>query len=152
MIDRPFHKGDSAHLVLLTQAIRALPDGWYDITVTPKVRATQAARGYFFGCVLPLYADYLGECDRGQPWGDDEAWDRCKRQFRPREFIDPQTGSVEVVGRSTKGMSPLEFFQFTEEVVAWLATQGVVVPAPDRRWREARERATKTPENLRVSA
>jgi hypothetical protein len=141
MIDRPFHKGDPVHLQLLMQNFRALPEGWYDVTATKKARPATAARGYLHGVIVPLYADYIGECDKGEPWPDDEAWERLKKQFRPREYIDPVTQAVEVVGRSTKGMNPREVFELTEQVREWLEGQGVPVPLPDKRWREARARA-----------
>lgn len=141
MIDRPFNRADSSHLILLTQAIRALPDGWYDITVTPKVRATQAARGYLHGCCIPIFAQMLGEFENGRPWPDDEAWERAKKMFRPREYVDPVTGEVQTVGRSTKGMTPRELFEFTQQVVEWIEGNGGVCPAPDKRWRESRDRA-----------
>jgi hypothetical protein len=143
MIDRPFHKGDPSHLILLTQSIRALPEGWYDVTITPKQRATQAARGYLHGVVMPIYAQMIGEFDKGAPWPDDEAWDRCKKQFRPREYVDPVTGEVQTVGRSTKGMTPRELFEFTQLIVDWIHDNGGACPAPDKRWREARERAMR---------
>ena len=143
MIDRPFRKGDPVQEQLMHQAVRQLEPGWYDVTFAPKARAATAARGYLHGCVIPIYAAYCGECENGVPWPDDEAWDRCKRQFRPREYIDPVTGSVEVVGRSTKGMKPLEIFLFTELVRDWLEGQGVAVPLPDPKWREAKAKAQR---------
>jgi hypothetical protein len=144
MIDRPFHKSDPVHMQLLMQSVRALPDGWYDVAFVKKARAATAARGYLHGVVVPMYADFLGECNRGQPLHDDEAWEAFKRQFRPREYVDPVTGAVQVVGRSTKGMTPLELFLLTQEAVEWLEKQGVAVPLPDKRWREAKERAAQS--------
>jgi hypothetical protein len=141
MIDRPFHKGDREMELMLYQSIRNLPPGWYDVKFDPKQMATTAQRGYFHGKVMQLYAEYIGECERGAPWPDDEAWERCKKQFRPRQYPDPVTGEIQVVGRSTKGMTPREFFEFADEVIQWLEGQGVPVPAPDKNWREARQKA-----------
>ena len=141
MIDRPYHKGDAAQELILHQSLRRLPDGWYEVTVTPKARAATAARGYLHGCVMPIYAQMLGEFENGATWPDDEAWERAKKQFRPREYVDRLTGQVETVGRSTKGMTPRELFEFTQLIIDWIHDNGGTVPAPDRNWKAARERA-----------
>lgn len=143
MIDRPFNSADQTHRTVMFQSIRALPQGWYDVTFAPKKRSCEAARGYLHGCVMPLYAAYLGECNKGEPFGDDEGWEAVKRQFRPREYVNPATGEIEVVGRSTKGMTPKQLFELTTQIVEWMEDQGVNVPAPDPNWKAARERAMK---------
>lgn len=142
-IDRPFRKGDFAQEQLLHQTIRSLPEGQYDVKITPKARECTAARGYLHGLVVPIYGAYLGECNRGQAFDDEEAWDEVKKQFRPREFVHPATGEVTISGRSTRGMTPYQLFEFTEEIRMWLESQGVPVPLPDKRWKQARERAMK---------
>ena len=142
MIDRPFHRGDATHDQLMHQSVRELSPGWYDVTFTPKARGCTAARGYLHGVVVPIYGQMMSEFN-GEKYADDETWEICKRQFRPREYCNRATGAVEVVGRSTKGMRPVELFAFTQLIIDWIQDNGGFVPAPDPNWRTARDRAMK---------
>jgi hypothetical protein len=140
-IERPFHKGDFAHEQLMRQTIQALPDGWYDISITPKGDKCCKARGYLHGLIVPIYGIYMGEVNRGAAYDDEVTWGMVKKKFNPQQYIDPDTGEVEVVGGSTKGWNKARIIEFTQTIRDWLTKQGIGTPDPDKNWKEKRERA-----------
>lgn len=139
-ISRPVNLADPVQRQLLFQSIRALPPGRYEVRIEPRERATPAQRGYLHGVVMPLVAALLTET-QGEDFGDEDAWEYVKRMFRPREVIDPATGEVLVVGRSTRRMAKMELFAFTDQIIQWLTDGGVDVPPPDPNYQRQRQEA-----------
>ncbi len=139
-ISRPCNLADPVQRQLLFQSIRALPPGRYEVRIEPRERATPAQRGYLHGVVVPMLAALLFET-QGTEFGDEDAWEWAKLRFRPRETVDPLTGEVRVVGRSTRRMSKGELFAFTDELIQFLTECGVDVPPPDPNYQRQRQEA-----------
>lgn len=84
--------------------------------------------GYWWAVVVPLLAEHCG-------YTHDEMHDALKLKFLSRE--DMSKGLIRV--GSTAKLNTLEFADLVDRVALWAAEDfGVVIPLPDKRWREKR--------------
>ena len=84
-----------------------------------KPRTEQQNR-YYWGVVVPLIAEWVGEEDR------EDIHETLKSMFN----ID-RTKKVSIV-KSTTRLTTQEFTDYVERVVIWAAKQGVVIPDPEK--------------------
>jgi hypothetical protein len=116
-------------------AIRQLPD--CEGTVTFKRQRPSKsleALGYLYGLVFPMIAEDTGESL------DVVKWEMKKRFLTvTEEATNTKTGEVRFIERvkSIGELNSKELAEFTDQVVLEAAEGfGIVVPPPDKRWRE----------------
>lgn len=102
--------------------------GEYLMTLSkPKKRRSNTANAYYFGVVVPILADFIGE-------EDTEDVDRLlEAQFLKRKVVIKEK-VFDTYGRCSK-LSTEEFWGYIDRIVTYFGREyGVVIPAPDRDW------------------
>lgn len=93
-----------------------------------KTKSTNLQRGYYFGVVIPILADYFGH-DNPEDMHED-----LKLKFNPvKSKIDPN----KIIGGSTTKLSTVEFFSaedsYIERIVRWAAMEfSIYIPPPKK--------------------
>jgi len=86
---------------------------------------------YWWSVVVPLIAEHTG-------YTRDEAHEALKAKFLGQE--DMSHGLIRI--GSTAKLNTLDFADLVDRVVLWAAEElGVIIPLPDKRWREKRDKA-----------
>lgn len=89
----------------------------------PKRSRRQNA--YYWGVVVPIYADYVGEED------PDDAHEDLKAEFSWSEtFVDKQGREHRKI-KSTAKMTTEEFSQYLERIWLWADKEGLRIPRPN---------------------
>ena len=108
--------------------IETIKDGTsIEIIIRPaKKRVTNDQRGYYWGVVVPIIAEYFG-------YDKDEAHEALKAEFNP---VPSKINPNQKIGGSTTKLSAEEFYRgetsYVERIVRWAAVEyGIDIPAPN---------------------
>lgn len=108
----------------LTEAIKDLPDGDYDLTIENHKNKRSNAQNRYLWLLYGILGDYLG-------YSPEEIHDICKYKFlRKTIHITKDDEDIEIIG-STKELSTTDIEKYMENVRRWGAELGVNLPLPN---------------------
>jgi hypothetical protein len=99
-----------------------------EVIIRPaKKRVTNDQRGYYWGVVIPILAEYFGHDNK------DDIHEDLKLYFNP---IQSRINPDNIVGGSTTSMSANKFYgaenSYVKRIVRWAAQEyGIDIPDPD---------------------
>ncbi len=108
------------------EAFRAWVAGQRDgtqvrVSVKRRVRS-RSQNAYMWVAVIPIIADYSGYTEM-------ETHEVLKARFLGREVVT-FAGKEVVRTKSTADLSTDEFANYLEQIIAWAASEGIVIPPP----------------------
>lgn len=104
--------------------------GTFEVTVKPyKPRRSNRANSYYWAAVVKSFQEY--EKAQGVSRTEDECHNILKALHHPEDFVDPVTGEVARIGKSTAGLDTAEFSDYVTRCIVWLSEMSVIVPPPE---------------------
>jgi hypothetical protein len=96
--------------------------GLYDVTLKPRKRTrTLDQNSYYWVAICAPLGHWLTE-QSGEPFTKDDAHEYLKSRFTPvREPVIKSTGEVMEIRRSTSDLDTLEFSDYVERCIDWMA-------------------------------
>jgi hypothetical protein len=129
----------------MAETVRRWPDGCALSVTVARVRAriSDLQRGYWFGVVVPLVAEYTGD-------DEDAVHDDLMAQYGPRvtkRWRNTKTGrrKQRIHRPSLMSLSSREMTELIERVRRDFGNQGVEIPEPDPAWRAKRRAQANAP-------
>lgn len=86
--------------------------------IKPRLPESSKQRGYFEGCLIPLYMYFQENLDHHDSSQHETAREQVKNAFNADLSLNPITHSLEKIARSTKGRETLK--RVSEELQEWL--------------------------------
>lgn len=94
-----------------------------------KKRSNQQSR-YYWGCVLEYISDCMFEFT-GEKWSKDRSHDFCKCMFFGETKVNPDTGTIITLPKSSTTNTTIEFEEVMEKIRQFFAQEFAwVIPLP----------------------
>lgn len=107
-----------------------LPDGGYELKITKKNKRSLSQNAYYWACVVPMIQQGLK--DLGHDLALQETHDFMKARFNSREIVNPETGEVISVPKSTSDLNKTQFGEYIERIQRFAAEYlDIVIPNPN---------------------
>lgn len=104
----------------LWNIFRSLRGRWRVTVKRDRAKRSTQQNRYYWGAVVRTFALWLKE-SQGDDWSEDDAHEILKDRFGfKREVIDPETGEIKQVVRSTTTYSTAEFTEYCMKCERWM--------------------------------
>lgn len=107
-----------------------LHDGKWLIEIAKHNKRSDQQNKYYWAIVVPMVQE--GMKDLGNEFTKEEVHDFLKKEFNFSEVVNPETGEVKEVPRSTTILNKEAFSEYLEKIQRWSAEWlHVVIPDPN---------------------
>lgn len=124
--DDPRERGNL--MVMLSQC-----KGEHRVTIVRhRKRRSDAQNAYYWAVVVPLFAEYVRTEWGEESVSNDEAHAILRDRFLSRDLVNPVTGECVTIPGSSAKLNTVQFNEYLEKCIAFLASCQIRVPEPSR--------------------